>query len=272
MIRLDKECQELLNKLQQYMGRNLMLFNAIESSLKLMLPYTNIEGSQESVGSKDKINVMTLGALIKKYLGCLKIKSGSTFVEDSVIQEFYKKEFKKIVDSRNQLVYTFFTIPGIDTYTKKGLENGLHYLDQQYHEVVTFHKENTAPILLIQLELYREINPQVTGEIQQLCELLSQFAEGRCTVYDRDYTDIIDLLQSAEQALPKIKGMTSLSQAGQFIKTKNPNFNPNLYERKNLKSILIDLDLFEILEIPHKNGNAKTVLYRTKPLSSSCEY
>ena len=273
MFNLDKECQELLNKLQQRMGRNLMLFGAIESSLKLMLPYMHIVGSWETVDQKDKINLMTLGVLTKKYLDCLDIKSESTLIEDSVVQEFYKTEFKKIVDFRNQFVHGFFNIPGIDTYTKKGLENGLIYLDQQYDEVATFHKENTAPILLIILELYKDSNPQqVTEEIHMLCELLKWFAKGSCTVYDRDYTDIISLFQSAEQAIPKIEDMTSLAQAGNFIKAKNPEFDLKRYGQKNLKGVLIATGMFEIRELSHKNGNGKTVLYKTKPLSSSCEY
>ncbi|MFZ1641197.1 MAG: OST-HTH/LOTUS domain-containing protein, partial [Candidatus Contendobacter sp.] len=115
---------------------------------------------------------------------------------------------------------------------------------------------------------------QVTEEIQLICELLRQFVNDSCTikVYDMDYADIISLLKSAEHATPKIEDMTSLTQAGQFIKTRSPEFNPNQYGQKNLKGVLIATGIFEIRELSHKNGNGKTVLYRTKPLSSSREY
>lgn len=273
MFNLDKECQDLLSELQKRMGRNLMFFQFIESQFKILLPNMYIAGTQETAGPKDRITQMTLGQLMKEYLACLNIKSGSPLTEDSVIQEFYRTELKKIVDSRNQLVHHFSYVPGVDIYTKKGLESGLRYLDQQYREAATFLKD-IAPLLLFWWEKYSENNPQIAGEIQPLCELLWPFVKDSCVVeiYDRDYTEIISLLQSAEQATPKTEGMTSLARAGAFIKTKNPQFNPKQYGQKTLKAILIATRMFEIHELPHENGNGKTVLYRTKPLSSNSEH
>ncbi|MFO1430933.1 MAG: OST-HTH/LOTUS domain-containing protein [Candidatus Competibacteraceae bacterium] len=272
MFNLDKECQDLLSELQRRMGRNLMGFQQIETAFKILLPNMHIAGTQEAAGSKHQINQMTLGGLKGKYLSCLNIESESPSVEGSVIQEFYETNLKKLVDSRNQLVHKFFHIPGIDTLSKEGLENGLRYLDQQFYEAMTFYKEDIAPQLLFWLWKYSENNPHIAEEIQPLCKLLDSFLEKACTikVYDRDYIEIINLLKLAEHNTPKIESMTSLARAGKFIKTKAPEFNPKQYGQKTLKAILLATGMFEIRELVHKNG--KTVLYRTKPSSKNSEY
>ena len=105
--------------------------------------------------------------------------------------------------------------------------------------------------------------------------LLRAYAQQRdlqISVHDRNYAEIIELLQLAEREGPKQHEMTPLAWAGRYIRKSMPEFSPELYGEKKLRSILEVTDMFEVESIPHASGSGNPVLYRSKPFSGKPEY
>jgi hypothetical protein len=88
---------------------------------------------------------------------------------------------------------------------------------------------------------------------------------GMHTAFERlgwNNTQIVKLLRLAETNTDKIGDMTSLTRAGEFIKSQDPECTPKKYGIKTLKGVLKVSGLFEIID----SQNGVCVLYKSKVL------
>jgi len=270
MIALDPELKPLLDELYKRMGRNLMFYQGIELTLKMILPFIPIkEGAVTGrSGKKD----FTLGDLIRSYLDRLDVRPEFP-VDDAIdVAEIFRTQIQKVVESRNRLAHTFYATPGVDNHTRAGLEAGLQLLNDDYREAETLY-DDLVPLFIIYLEQLLA-RPDQPPEISVLHRLVMIYAAQRglsVVVHPANYVDLVSLFKAAEASAPKIDGMTPLSWAGDFIR-KSPRFRPEQLGEKKLAAFLIGTDMFEVRAVENESGTGHTVLYRSRPWSGQPEY
>jgi hypothetical protein len=140
---MNQQHRELMEELHEKMGRNLMLFQAIERGLKMVLPYIHPDGSRkDGIASfqkyKSTVQSKTMGPVVGDWLESMELSIGAP---EEKLHGIIEEQFKKIVASRNKLVHGgLFELPGLSTVDKAGIENALRYLDEQYQEAEWLYK------------------------------------------------------------------------------------------------------------------------------------
>lgn len=271
MIDIESDRCELVDEVLKKVGRNILFFGQVEKGLKILLPYIDPNASKQSIDYfweyRERVKSKTLGNLINAY------HMSHDYDPEELFEEF-KKDLKKLVDDRNNLVHHFGGTEGIKILaTKAGCKKAIAQLDAQYQEATSFYKEITLYVLSVIIllrENYPESKPKLEFIYQQLrAELANSDVEfihennPAETIWEN--TRIVKLLRLAELNTKKINGMTDLTKAGLFIKNYAPECTPKKYGMETLKSVLKASNLFEIVE----SHNKISVLYKSKILDTN---
>jgi hypothetical protein len=249
-----------MDELHRRIGRNLLRFQEIELSIKLMLPYIHADGSAKGAEAMREyqtknVDGRSLGLLVEQFKSAI---SGTP--------ELWESGLAALLEARNELVHHFYH--QFDFVQPDGVNNALEYLDHQYGQAEEWWRILQVQSLVLLLMLI-ETKPALAAEYGQHREkLLAQLPPWVEFVVpsapDRTAwatTRIVKLLRLAEQHTQQVNGMTLLSRAGNFIKSRSPDLTVKAYGLKTLKEILIVSGLFYI-EI----SEGGTVLYRGNEL------
>lgn len=249
-----------MDELHRRIGRNLLRFQEIELSIKLMLPYIHPDGSARGAEAMRAyqtkiVDGRSLGLLVEQFRSAI---SGTP--------ELWESGLAALLEARNELVHHFYQ--RFDFVQPDGVNNALEYLDHQYRQAEEWWRILQVQSLVLLLMLI-ETKPALAAEYGQHREkLLAQLPPWVEFVVpsapDRTAwatTRIVKLLRLAEQHTQQVNGMTLLSRAGNFIKSRSPDLTVKVYGLKTLKEILIVSGLFHI-----ETSEDGTVLYRGNEL------
>jgi hypothetical protein len=248
--------ESVIEELHRRVGRNVLRFQAIELSLKLMLPYIHPDGAAKGTEAMRKYQVenvdgQTLGPLLKQF---------RSSISESV--ELWERGLFELRSARNQLVHDFYY--KFDFAQANSVSAALEYLDKQYKESEEWFEILRVQSLVLLLILI-ETKPAVAAEYGQHREkLLAKLPPSLEFVVPSQpnrtawgTTRIVKLLRLAEKERTSIDGLTLLSRAGAFIKRRAPDLNVKDYGLRNLKEILITSGLFHVFA-----SNDGTIAYR----------
>lgn len=233
------------DELHRRLGRNLVRFQEIELSLKLMLPYIHPDGGAKGAEAMRKyqarnVDGKSLGLLVEQFRSAI---SGTP--------ELWESGLAALLVARNELVHHFHH--RFDLVQPGSVNEALEYLDNQYTRAEEWWRILRVQSLVLLLVLI-ETKPALAAEYGQHRErLLAQLPPWVEFVVPSTpghtawaTTRIVKLLRLAEQHTQEINGMTLLSRAGNFIKGRAPELNVQAYGLKTLKEILIVSGLFHV--------------------------
>jgi hypothetical protein len=218
----------VIEELHRRVGRNVLRFQAIELSLKLMLPYIHPDGGAKGAEAMRKyqsenVHGQTLGPLLNQFKSPL---TGSV--------ELWERGLSELRSARNQLVHDFYY--KFDFVQANSGSAALEYLDKQYEESEEWFEILRVQSLVLLLILI-ECKPVVAAEYgQHREELLAKLpptlelvvpSEPSRTAWGT--TRIVKLLRLAEKEMSSIEGLTLLSRAGAFIKRRAPDLNVSVF-------------------------------------------
>ena len=116
-------------------GRNLLIYQSIEHSLKSLIPLSHPNGSAQGDDafeslSKD-LSAATMGPLVATFQ-----ESFQTIAKPDEVN-FY---LRGLVRARNDLVHDFLRLPSISVDTEDGCVSAIAYLDDRLSEAIEFQK------------------------------------------------------------------------------------------------------------------------------------
>lgn len=257
---------EKAHEIHRRVGRNLLLFQGLEVSLKLALPYLVVNGEERSVEQIRRMNEemrrWTLGQLMEQYSRSI-----------TVSEDFWVLTPAEVVDARNELVHQFFHIDAIDHMAPDAYEQAVRYLDRQFEAV----QEMNTIVSMTGLEVLKEIlrmKPDRTAEEASLLAMADRATVPGVELIDNSYgasigweqTRIVRLLRRAEAETQPVDGYTSLSSAGALLRREDPFAHPRMYGFKRLSEVLEACGLFEVVrratQVGSETGGVE-VLYRS---------
>ncbi|WP_156914441.1 hypothetical protein [Cupriavidus sp. amp6] len=261
---LNSEHTALVNSVLHRLGRNIMLFQQIESGLKFMLPFMHPQGSASGgdafTSFRDKAKGQTLGKLVEGFLESTKTDS------DALAQYL-----GRMVEERNKLVHHFHEMPGVSLLTEDGCRAALQVLDDQHRDAQPFQDivhvfgvsvgaalaKSRSKDDTVLTTLYQTLKQRLPDHVEYI-----DLADPRETNWPT--TRIVRALQQAELQTEPVNGMTSLARAGAFLHSLDDGLTPQAYGVGRLKRVLLLSDAFEVVEhYPHEGAEAIT-LYRSK--------
>jgi hypothetical protein len=252
--------KETVDEIHRRIGRNLLRYQGIEESLRLILPYIHPDASAkgaDAMRSYQQQNVASksLSPLIQQFRAAV---AGIPEPSNDTLQQLQK--------ARNELVHEIHRNPRFDLLSPSGASDLLAYLDEQYSQA-----EEWAEIFRVQslvlLLILIESQPSLAAEFGAYREKLIAQLPKSVEVVDRANpaqsawasTRIVTLLRMAEMHAGSIDGMTLLSHAGQFIAERDPTMNhKGIYGLRSLKEILLISGLFDV------KVDGDTIWYRSK--------
>jgi hypothetical protein len=263
---MKSEYRELFDEVLRKIGRNILMFQQIEKGLKVLLPFVHSDASTKGIDSfwkyRESAKSKTLGTLM------------NAFIESADYNtDYFVERLREIVAERNKLVHHFGELEGLNILsTEEGCRTCITYLESQYEEANLFYKQIKLflfSVLVFLRENYAESNLKIELLYEQFkAHIISDGVEyinlnnPSETVWEN--TKIVKLLRLAETNTDKIGDMTSLTRAGKFIKSQDPECTPNKYGIKTLKGVLKASALFEIDESQDSQQNSTFILYKSK--------
>lgn len=261
---MANEHAALLNSVLLRLGRNILLFQQIESGLKFMLPYMHPKGSASGDDAfarfRDKTKSQTLGKLVENLQESMRADT------DTLAQYL-----ERMVAQRNQLVHHFHEMPGVSLLTVDGCRAAIQTLDEQHREA--------QPLQDMVHALGVSLGASMAAKFKDYPEFVTVYAALKqqlpAHVEYVDLTDpcetnwpntrIVRALQEAEFQTEPVNGMTSLARAGAFLRSLDADLGSQAYGVNKLKRVLILSGAFDIAEhCPHEAAEPIT-LYRSKP-------
>lgn len=210
-----------LAELHRRIGRNLLRFQGIELSLKLMLPYIHPDGGAKGSDAgrayyAKYVDGKSLGSLVEQF------KSAMTGTP-----ELWETGLAALLAARNDLVHHFYY--KFDFLQASTLDEALAYLDEQYKQAEEWWHILRVQSLVFLLTLI-ETKPALAAEYGAHREkLLAQLPPHIEFVVPSDpgrtawaTTRIVKLLRLAEQHTAKVEGLTLLSNAGISSRSRRP--------------------------------------------------
>jgi hypothetical protein len=154
-----------VDEIQRRVGRNLLMFQAAEESLRLVLPYVHPDGSRNGAEAmleyaQDRVSKKSLGLLIEQFK---QAADGD--------KQLLGQELEAFVDARNELVHHFYRNPSFNLTAPDGATAALAYLDEQYQrarEWAEIFRAHSAALLLALMET----NPKLAAELAPYRERL----------------------------------------------------------------------------------------------------
>jgi hypothetical protein len=261
---MTNDTVELINEVNRKIGRNLLRFQQIEASLKLILPYIHPDGSSKGLEAfgkyREKVTSKTLGSLIGEFDESFEIPAG-----------FFDQKLEKLVEARNQLVHHFFQLTRVDPSGPSGIGEILIYLDTQFkeaEELYEFMRHQSLAVLLAILDSssvnnaeFKKLHERILQALPPTFEYIDQNDPTK-TVWPN--TRVVKMLQLAELHTEKVDDMTLLARAGDFIKSQTPDVTPKEYGLKTLTEILVASGQFDVQLRQSNDQNSNVVLYKSK--------
>lgn len=256
-------------------GRNLVIFQQIEQSLKHLLANHKNAGPigkyAENVQDRTAcINKKMLGHLVEKYTTEVLRDAGEDVPEDELPADWLafsfqlsgeadriaelRSDLQVMTNERNELVHHF--LPRWQPDNDEALADALTYLDAQRERVLPMHEH-------------------LRSSLKQMCENAVTLAEFLASPEFDKHTELLCLQASplvsllcevADQYHRRPDGWTYLAQAGHLATRNLPDEIKHLRERygfKTLKQLLVGADLFDVFDEPLTGGGFRT-LYRRK--------
>ncbi|CAG2159413.1 OST-HTH/LOTUS domain-containing protein [Cupriavidus numazuensis] len=261
---MENDHAVLLNSVLVRLGRNILLFQRIESALKFMLPFMHPKGSASGDEAfarfRDKAKGQTLGKLVEN------LQESINADTDAVAQYL-----ERMVEQRNQLVHHFHEMPGVSLLTEAGCRAAIQVLDDQHHEAQPL--QDLVHLLGVSLGASLAAKFKDDPEWVAVYTALKQELPAHVEYVDLSdpsettwpTTRIVRALQEAESRTEPVNGLTSLARAGAFLRSLDPDLNPQAYGVSKLKRVLVLSEAFDIVEhCPHETSEPIT-LYRSKP-------
>jgi hypothetical protein len=257
---------EKAHDIHRRIGRNLLLFQGLEVSLKLALPYLVVDGRERSVEEirrmSEGVRRWTLGPLMEQFRRSI-----------TVSEDFWVLTPEEVVAARNDLVHHFFYVDDIDHTSQDASDQAVRYLDRQFEMVQEIH----TIVSMMGIEILKEILRQKANRTPEETAFLSMAERATypgVEVIDNTQvpatgwqgTRIVRLLQRAEAETQPVDGYTLLSRAGALLRREDPFAHPRMYGYKRLSEVLEACGLFEVVRRPMQaGGEAGTieVLYRS---------
>lgn len=255
-------------------GRNLVIFQQIEHSLKLLLANHKNAGPIDKYAANlqaraDCINTKMLGHLVEKYATEVLRDAGEEVPEkekpadwfafsfqisgETAFIEGLRRDLKLMTDERNELVHHF--LPRWQQANEEALTATLTYLDAQRQRVLPMHEH-------------------LRSTVQHLHETAKQFAEFVASPEYQKQTELlwlqasplVSLMLEVADQYHRQDGWTYLAQAGDLAARDLPDEVKHFKERygfKTLKQLLVGANIFNVVDEPLTGGRFRT-LYRRK--------
>lgn len=253
-------------------GRNVVLFQQIESMLKLLISVHHNEGAMDTFAEQqqkrsEKIHTQTMGQLAEQYKNGilsdteipskepdnLKIPYFSfTFrlAGDSDFLKSHQSNLEVLVNERNALIHHF--LPKWIPDSQEAMTEAAIYLDQQREKVMPMFDHLKASVKALQI-MATSFNSEEFGGVFELVWLQG--------------SPLISLLREEAVNLARPDGWVNLADAGQIAKSREFDEVKHMKERyghSQLKHLLIASELFEVKDETLPKGGFHT-LYRVKP-------
>jgi hypothetical protein len=211
----------------------------------MMLPYLHPDGGAKGADAARAyhakyVDRKSLGLLVEQF------KSAVTGTP-----ELWEIGLAALLKARNDLVHDFYF--KFNFLQKNSLDDALCYLDEQYkqaHEWWHILRVQSLVFLLALIETKPELASEYGAHREKLLAQLPPYVE---LVVPSDpsrtawaTTRIVKLLRLAELQTTKVDGLTLLSNAGNFIKSKASDLAVKAYGKKTLKEILFVSGLFHV--------------------------
>lgn len=263
------------DELLRRVGRNLVIFQQIEHSLKLLLANHKNAGpidryAENLQARAERVNKKMLGHLVEAYTTEVLHDAGEeppkeespddwlTFsFQIGVETEFLegiRKDLKLMTDERNDLVHHF--LQRWQLGSDNDVTKALAYLDEQREKVLPMHEH-------------------LRSMVQHLHDSAKMFAEFVASPDYKKQTELmwlqasplVTLMSEVAARHHRKDGWTYLAQAGSLAAREMPEEITSLKERygfKTLKKLLLGADVFELMDEQISDGCFRT-LYRNKP-------
>lgn len=263
---------ELKNEIHRKIGRNVVLFQRIEMILKFLLTIVNHSGYLTELPAileqrKAAIGKQTLGQLTGQFVESTFGTPKETTINSEELREIYfsfrfnikrddavyeerKRELASIVDERNDLIHHLFSKWNLGS--SEGIKELEKHLDQQQEKLLT------------ELENLKSYFDTVSG---QLDFLNSDEGKKQMMLRILHQTPLVRYLFRIARKAVSPEGWVLLSHAAQFIRQEIPEEIAALktrYQHKNLKSLILETELFELGEESTDKGGVH-VWYRIRP-------
>lgn len=267
--------KELSDDVLRKIGRNVLLFQQIESQLKYLVANHCIDGTEANILERKAlreadIKKQMMGNLIKQYTDGILSDAGevpneleditSTWISfkftttgDKAFYESQRADMQQMVNERNDLIHHF--LPRWQPDSVEHLTNASSYLDQQHEK------------MLPMFEHFKVVTKSMNDSKQLSAEFLgSSEVEHQFELMWLQLSPLVTLLEDVAMQKARSDGWAYLSHAGDVARTHESYDVKNMKERygySTLKQILVASELFDVLDEKLPNAQYRT-LYRIK--------
>jgi hypothetical protein len=276
---MDSETEKQRDEIHRKIGRNVVLFQMLESVLRHLLvkgncvisfnalntqclsPEDQITRQKESVALKPMGHLRALFSdkiltEPKNLLDEIELPKGGMNISVNISSgapEELREKLNSVVEERNRVVHQLFTF---DINSSEGCRELELYLDQQHKKTLSVFEE---------LKNMAENLQELT---KKSCESFSHpIVPNDCLKYPY-VRELIANLHVYSVALSKARafGWTSLADVGRYVRQQCPEAFVECqkeYSVKSLKKILLKIGIFDVLFLPTEKGGVN-VFYRLK--------
>jgi len=267
--------QVLSDEVLRKVGRNLLLFQQIESLLKLLLANHRIHTTTDGPTAgherrRNKIQKQMMGLLVEQYVDDILSDAGETppeSIDPSVLSitttfsingdlefcESQRANLKLMVDERNDLVHHF--LPRWRPDSPDHLTDAATYLDKQ--------REKILPLL----EHLKSVSDSLRDASQILANFLaSDECERQLELFWLQDSLLVNRLRDIASQIRRPDGWAYLAHAGKLVRIHEQDAVKNMKERyghSTLKKLLIASELFDVFDETLSTGGFRT-LYRVR--------
>lgn len=277
-----------MGKIEQKLGRCLLLLQSYERLLKKLGIEHKVAGSTESLvkAREERANFFsnkTLGQVVGELTGTFLTQNSPDVPEskaeidsppesesrDWVSYEHTiqmtpekfaqaKEGWAELVDLRNQLVHHF--IERFDLETESGCHAAAGYLDECYVSIDRHYQK------LLQWSASMETTRSLFASILQTPQFQNLLLHGISPNGEVIWamSTIVELLRDAEKACGTQAGWTLLDNAKQWILARHPDQTPEKYHCHSWQQVLHDSGLFLIERRKDADSPARQRWYRSK--------
>jgi hypothetical protein len=269
----------LIDEALRKIGRNVLIFQQIESLLKFMLKNNHFDGTpSDIVGTRETrsedVNVKTMGALKKDFIDEILSDAGAPPIEPEEVPQSWRISFtftsqfdsesfaalsenlNVMVKERNDLIHHF--LPRWQPESPERLAIAIRYLDQQHKKVLPM------------LDHLQSVSESMKISTQAMSQFLtSDQGKNQIELIWLQHSPLINLLREVAEQKARPDGWAYVSDAGRLAhihEADSVTRIKELYGHSTLKQLLIASELFDINDEPLSNGQFRT-LYRLKPIS-----
>lgn len=267
--------QALSDEVLRKIGRNLLLFQQIESQLKLLLANHRVKSTADGLTvdherRRDKVQKQMMGLLVEQYVDDILSDAGEAPPEpieqpllsvtttfsisgDSEFYESQRTNMKLMVDERNDLVHHF--LPRWRPESLDHLADAVLYLDKQ--------RERILPML----EHLKSVSESMRNAHQIMANFLaSDECERHLELLFLQDSSLVSLLRDIASQTRRPDGWAYLAHAGNLARTHERDAVENMKERyghSTLRKLLVASDLFDVFDETLSTGGFRT-LYRVR--------